>query len=216
VSGFAKLQDLATVSILRDNLQYEMRRKPDPEPSALEKRMAGRLAALRAERGWSLEKLAKIAGISRATLSRIERCELSPTAGMLWKLCGAYGWTMSRLIGEADGKPPSLVRAADQPEWQDPGTKYRRRIVSPPGPELRGEMVEVRLPPGAIVAFDESPMQGLEHHLWMLEGTLDLTIEGTAFRLRPGDCVRYVLNGTSRFECKGKGPARYVIAMVHT
>jgi quercetin dioxygenase-like cupin family protein len=76
-------------------------------------------------------------------------------------------------------------------------------------------MVEVRFPRGASVRFDSSPVPGLEHHLWMLEGTLDLTVGGVTFRLRPGDCLRYVLNGPTRFECVGKKPARYAIAMVH-
>ncbi len=49
----------------------------------------------------------------------------------------------------------------------------------------------------------------------MLEGTLDLTVEGKRFRLQAGDCLRYVLNGSTRFECVGKKAARYAVAMVH-
>jgi transcriptional regulator with XRE-family HTH domain len=183
--------------------------------SAVERRIAERLAALRTERGWSLDALAERTGISRATLSRIERGELSPTANILGQLCAAFGWTLSRLIAEAEGQPTSLIRAADQVEWEDPESRYVRRAISPPGAGLRAEMVEVRFPRGASVRFDSSPVPGLEHHLWMLDGTLDLTVGGVTFRLRPGDCLRYVLNGPTRFECVGKKPARYAIAMVH-
>ncbi len=70
------------------------------------------------------------------------------------------------------------------------------------------------MPAGATVTFDASPIAGLEHHLWMLEGALTLEIDGTTFRLRPGDCLRYVLNGPSRFLGTGRREARYVIAMV--
>ncbi len=181
----------------------------------VERRIAERLGALRAERGWPLEKLAERTGISRATLSRIERGELSPTANMLGQLCAAYGWTLSRLIAEAEGQPTSLVHATDQVEWEDPESHYVRRAISPPGAGLRGEMVEVRFPRGAVVQFDSTPIPGLEHHLWMLEGTLDLTVEGKRFRLQAGDCLRYVLNGSTRFECVGKKAARYAVAMVH-
>src|SRR5215475_1151089 len=62
---------------------------------SIEQRIANRLAALRAERGWTLEVLAQRTGISRASLSRLERCELSPGATMLSTLCGQYGWTLS-------------------------------------------------------------------------------------------------------------------------
>jgi transcriptional regulator with XRE-family HTH domain len=190
-----------------------------PTPAAanhdIERRIAQRLARLRAERGWSLDALAERTGIGRATLSRLERCELSPTSAMLGKLCAVYGWTLSRFMAEAETRPPNVVPAPAQPEWSDPESGYRRRAVSPPAPGLRGELVEVRMPAGASVSFDASPVAGLEHHLWMLEGSLTLEIEGSIFRLRAGDCLRYVLTGPSRFQSTGTREAHYVIAMVH-
>jgi transcriptional regulator with XRE-family HTH domain len=182
---------------------------------AVEQRIAQRLARLRAERGWSLDTLAERTNISRATLSRLERSELSPTAAMLGKLCSVYGYTLSRLMAEAETRPPNLIPAAEQSEWTDPDSRYRRRAVSPPTPGLRGELVDVRLPAGAIVSFDTSPVAGLEHHLLMLEGSITLEVEGTPFKLRAGDCLRYVLNGPTRFHNPAKREARYVVAMVH-
>src|SRR5688500_8769746 len=98
---------------------------PAMDPTAavdhqIERRIAHRLGRLRAERGWSLEVLAERTGISRATLSRLERAELSPTAAMLGRLCTIYGWTLSRLMAEAETRPPSLVPAGEQAEWRDP------------------------------------------------------------------------------------------------
>ena len=180
----------------------------------IERRIARRLARLRAERKWSLDAVAERTGISRATLSRLERAELSPTAAMLGKLCTVYGWTLSRFMAEAETRAPDLVPARDQAEWKDPESGYRRRIVSPPAPGLRGELVEVRMPPGATVSFDTAPIAGLEHHLWMIEGTLTLEVEGAPFWLRAGDCLRYVLAGPTRFKNPGKREARYLVAMV--
>ena len=187
---------------------------PPPPEAAVERRIAERLAALRAEHGWSLAALAERTGISRATLSRLERSELSPTAAMLGTLCTVYGWTLSRLMAEAETQPPNLVPAAQQATWTDPDTHYRRRILSPPAPGLRGELVEVHIPAGATVSFATAPIPGLEHHLWMLEGALALDVDGATFRLRTGDCLRYVLSGPTRFHATGKRGARYVIAMV--
>jgi len=180
----------------------------------IDRRIAQRLARLRADSGWSLDALAERTGISRATLSRLERSELSPTAAMLGRLCSVYGWTLSRLMAEAETRPPHLLPASEQAEWKDPESGYRRRAVSPPAPGLRGELVEVHMPAGASVAFDAAPIAGLEHHLWMLEGALSLEVGGSAFKLRAGDCLRYVLTGPSRFHNAGKREARYVIAMV--
>src|ERR1700739_3194046 len=94
---------------------------------SVENRIASRLAALRAQRGWTLETLAQRTGISRASLSRLERRELSPTAAMLSALCGQYGWTLSRLMAEAEKEPPSIVRAREQGRWQDPEAGVVRR-----------------------------------------------------------------------------------------
>ena len=43
-------------------------------------RLADRLRELRRERGWSLDDLASRSGISRATLSRMEKADVSSTA----------------------------------------------------------------------------------------------------------------------------------------
>jgi transcriptional regulator with XRE-family HTH domain len=180
----------------------------------IERRIAARLSQLRTEHEWSLEDVAERTHISRATLSRIERTELSPTAAILGALCALYGWTLSRLMVDAETPPPNFIPAGEQAHWTDPESGYRRRAVSPPSPGLRGEMVEVHIPAGATVSFETSPIAGLEHHLWMLEGAVTIDVDGSNVSLRTGDCLRYVLNGPSQFHNAGKRAARYVIAMV--
>ncbi|MFB8167641.1 helix-turn-helix domain-containing protein, partial [Kitasatospora purpeofusca] len=59
--------------------------------TAADERLAERLAELRVERGWTLEELARRADVSRSTLSRVERAEVSPTAALLGRLCTVYG-----------------------------------------------------------------------------------------------------------------------------
>lgn len=207
---------MLSFSIMRNTPYSEIAETAHPPSAPIGQRIARRLGSLRAERGWTLDSLAGKTGISRATLSRLERGELSPTATMLNKLCAQYGWTASRLMAEAEGGgPPTIVRSEEQVKWRDPETGYVRRVLSPPHPSLKGELVEIWLPAGSTVSYDESPLPGLEHHLWMLEGVLSLEIDGTAFRIRKGDCVRYILFGSSRFVCASKRPARYLLAMVH-
>ncbi len=57
--------------------------------ASIDRRIAQRLKGLRAERGWSLDELAGRSSVSRATLSRLENAEVSPTANVLGKLCAA-------------------------------------------------------------------------------------------------------------------------------
>lgn len=188
--------------------------RDDPEgPDEIGRRLAQRLAELRARRGLSLEELAQASGISRATLSRIERAEVSPTAVQLNRLCAAHGWTLSRLMAAAEGAAPALVRQADQPRWTDPETGFARRAASPPGPGLRMELVEGELPAGAAIAYDAAPVPGMEQHILLLAGSLEFADGDDAYTLRPGDCVRVKLRGPTRFRSLGRGAARYLIAI---
>lgn len=179
----------------------------------IELRLAHRLAALRAERGWSLDQLAERSGISRTTLSRLERGETSPTASLLGRLCTAYGRTMSRLIAEVEAEPIRLIRADDQTVWTDPETGFRRRLISPPAAGFDAELVDVTLPAGADISYAAPGVAGLEQHIWLREGALELTIDGTTHRLAPGDCLRFRLFGATRFRAPGPGDARYAIVV---
>ncbi|MGH9467562.1 MAG: helix-turn-helix domain-containing protein [Terriglobales bacterium] len=180
-----------------------------------ERQIARRLAALRREQGWTLEELARRTDISRASLSRIERCELSPTASMLTTLCGQYGWTLSRLMANAEQGSPSIIRRQEQTVWKDPETGYTRRILSPPDRQRKGEMVEIMIPAGASVTVAGYAAPTLEHHLWVLSGTLDLHLDGSSFRLASGDCARFVISGACTFTCRGRRPVRYLTSLVH-
>ncbi|MFF5493564.1 helix-turn-helix domain-containing protein [Streptomyces aquilus] len=185
-----------------------------PVPDPVDARLGARLAELRAERGWSLGELAERTGVSKSTLSRAERAEISPTASLLNRLCAVHGRTMSQLLSEVETEPALLVRAAEQPVWQDRASGFVRRSVSPPHSGLRGELVEGRLAPGSDIAYDRPPVPGLEQHIWVLEGTLDMTAQDVEHRLDAGDCLRLRVWGPTRFRCAGPEPVRYVLAVV--
>jgi len=183
-------------------------------PDPVDARLGVRLAELRAERGWSLGELAERSGVSRSTLSRAERAEISPTASLLNRLCGVYGRTMSQLLSEVEEEPALLVRAADQAVWEDRASGFVRRSVSPPHAGLRGELVEGRLAAGADIAYDRPPVPGLEQHIWVLDGRLAVTAQDAGHRLDAGDCLRLRVWGPTRFRCTGPEDARYVLAVV--
>jgi len=181
---------------------------------ALDVRLAARVAELRVARGWSLDDLAGRTGVSRSTLSRLERGEISPTASLLGKLCTAYGWTMSRLLAEVESEPPAVLRAAEQALWHDEPSGFTRRSVSPPHAGLRGELTEGVLEPGADITYEAPPVTGMEQHVWVLDGRLELTDDRTPHRLDAGDCLRFRLWGPTRFRNPGPAPVRYAVFVV--
>jgi transcriptional regulator with XRE-family HTH domain len=174
-------------------------------------RLAHRLRQLRLERRWSLDDLAVRSGVSRATLSRLENNEVSPTAAVLGRLCPAYGLTMSRLLAQVE-TTVALVTAKDQPVWTDPASGFRRQQVSPPSSDFDCELLKCELPPQAHLTYDAPPRQGLEHHLYLLAGALEVTIEGQHHKLSAGDCLRYRLYGASEFKTAKRG-AQYLLVV---
>jgi transcriptional regulator with XRE-family HTH domain len=186
----------------------------DDDSTSTDHRLAQRLKALRAGRGWSLDHLATISSISRATLSRLENADVSPTASVLGKLCAAYGLTMSRLMRMVEDEFVPLVVRSAQPVWTDPSAGFRRRSVSPPAHALAGEVIECELDAATRIAYDSSPRPGLEHHLHLVEGELEVTVEGQAYLLAPGDCLRYQLFGATAFATPAHSGARYFVFIV--
>src|SRR5438445_80832 len=117
--------------------------------------IARRLRMERDGRGWSLAELAKRSGVSKATISKIEREEVSPTAVILVRLAGAFDLTLAGLLLRAEGEGRRLARAADQPLWRDPETGYlRKQVFCRPDHPL--EIVQVELPAGKCVVLPAS------------------------------------------------------------
>src|SRR5437868_7797894 len=102
----------------------------------LNARIAERVRELRAQRGLSLDGLARASGVSRSMISLIERGESSPTAVVLEKLATGLGVMLATLFdAELAGEPTAadpVARYEQQMQWRDPGSGYVRRNVSPP------------------------------------------------------------------------------------
>lgn len=178
--------------------------------------LAKRIRSLRKRRGYALEQLAELSGVSRSMISLIERAETSATAAVLNKLADALSVSLASLFSEeaaAQAVSP-LSRQQAQHVWQDPASGYLRRQLSPPGCDSLIELAEVIFPPGQSVTFDNA-MRSIvtRQQIWMLEGEMEITLEGQAWRLLPGDCLAVTLGSQIVFHNPTARSARYLIAL---
>lgn len=188
------------------------------EPLDLNQRIAERVRELRAARGLSLEALASRSGVSRSMISLIERGESSPTAVVLEKLATGLGVVLAALfdspVGDAGAPSGPLARRKDQPEWRDPASGYLRRNVSPPGAPQPMQIVEVRFPAKARVAFENGARDTLvQQQVWVLEGSIDVTLGSERHRLQRGDCLAMDLDRPTMFHNPTRKPARYAVVI---
>jgi len=175
--------------------------------------LARRIRQERERRGWSLADLALRSGVSRAMISKVERGEASPTAETLGRLATGFGGTLASLFGAPAAAPSPLARRSDQAEWRDPASGYVRRNVTPAGTGSPVEIVEVTFPPGGRVLFDNLADIGVDQHVWVIEGTLDLAVGGVDRRLGPGDCLHMRLDRPLVFENRSAAPVRYAVVL---
>lgn len=186
-------------------------------PPDSHEQLAARLRALRTARGLTLDGLAARAGVSRSMISLVERGESSPTAAVLDRLAAGLGVTLASLFAEdarADASP--VARRAEQVAWRDPETGYLRRNLSPPGHPSPLDLVEVVLPAGARVAYDSPASRhsaGICQQVWVMEGTLELSLGDVAHRLDEGDCLAMRVGGPTVFRNPGDRDVRYLVAL---
>jgi len=174
--------------------------------------LAEHLRRLRTERALTLHDLATKSGVSRASLSRVENGEVSPTAETLGRLASALELPISQLLSPMEPDFPPFIPRDEQSVWEDRENGFSRRNLSPPSGRLKLEMIECSLKPHQCITYDRPAIPGHEHHLVLLSGTLGLTADGVRHDLSAGDCLRYRLRGASTFETTAE-LARYIIAL---
>jgi transcriptional regulator with XRE-family HTH domain len=177
-----------------------------------ESRLAERLRQERESRGWTLADLAERSGVSRGAISKIERGESSPTAGLLVRLADAFDLTLAGLLARAEGGADRLSRAVDQPLWRDPASGYLRRQVFE-RPDHPVELVRVELPPGAKVGFPAASYRRIRQLVWLLEGELTIEEGGERRRLAVGDCLAFGPPADSAFVNESERPCVYLVAL---
>jgi transcriptional regulator with XRE-family HTH domain len=179
----------------------------------LNTRVAGRVRALRGARGLTLDALAERCDVSRSMISLVERGESSASAVVLDKIATGLGVTLASLFDDASAPPNPVSSAEDRAQWRDPESGYLRRNLSPPNFPSPIQLVEVVLPAGARVAYDNGPREGRFHQqIWVLDGSIEVTLGNVTHRLAQDECLAMRLEGHTAFRNRTRKPARYLVA----
>jgi transcriptional regulator with XRE-family HTH domain len=177
----------------------------------IDARMAARLRARRLELGLSLGDLAELSGVSKAMIAKVEAATSSPTAGVLGRLCGGLGITMSALMAAVESEDATLLAAADQPRWRDRETGLERVAISPRTSFSAVEVARLRLRPGAVVDYPTPPGVAYAQHIVGVAGTVRFTVGRSSFEVGPGDCVAARIDRPTRVEVPGPDAAEYLV-----
>src|SRR4051794_39144209 len=181
----------------------------------LSNRLALRLRLERDSRGWSLADLAERSGVSKATISKIERAEVSPTAVVLVRLASAFDLTMAGLMLRAEGERDRLSRASEQPVWRDPETGYlRTQVFSRPDHPI--EIIKVDLPARQRVTLPSSSYAHIRQVVWVQAGVLIIIEGGERHQLATGDCLGFGPPADVTFANETAATCIYVVALARS
>jgi transcriptional regulator with XRE-family HTH domain len=177
-------------------------------------RIAGRVRALRADRGLTLDALAAKSDVSRSMLSLVERGESSPTAVVLEKIASGLGVSLATLFDDTSAAASPVSRPDERTRWRDPQSGYVRRNISPASFPSPIQIVEIVLPPGARVAYETGARDiSLHQQIWVQEGSIEVTLGSVIHRLADDDCLAMRLDAPTTFRNRTRKPARYIVVI---
>jgi transcriptional regulator with XRE-family HTH domain len=168
---------------------------------------ARRLKQLRAERGWSLDALAKASDVSRSMLSQVERSQANPTLAVAFRIARAFGMSLGELV-ETPGATSSLVviRASDHAYHYRSDQDCQIRTLSPLHLEKDVEFYEVQLKDGGALR-SAAHFEGTREFLTVQKGRIRVESGDDAEELERGDSVNYRADVPHAILNVGKGDA---------
>jgi transcriptional regulator with XRE-family HTH domain len=203
-------------------MRHELSIEPDrkipplslPEIERTVSALGAKLAAARAERGWSLAELARRAGVSTASVHKIEKSGMTPTIATLMKVASALGTSVSYFIDEDVDVPAAIVVRGDaRARLYTSKNGIALDNVSGRYGRYRLAGAEAIVEPLANSGPDPMRHPG-EELIYLLEGAMCFTVDGEAIHLEPGDSVHFRTDRPHTWENPSERPARALWFMV--
>jgi transcriptional regulator with XRE-family HTH domain len=165
--------------------------------------IGARLRGLRLKHNLSQRTLAKLAGVSNATISMIEANRVSPSVSALKQILSGFPIGLSEFFAEGAVEEEKIVfRAAELTEIAGGPVSYRQVGANLAGRAL--QMMHERYQPGAASGRHFLQHQG-EEAGFVIKGRLALEVAGRRFELGPGDAYAFDSRKPHIFKNIGEG-----------
>ncbi|MBK7579833.1 MAG: helix-turn-helix transcriptional regulator [Myxococcales bacterium] len=188
-------------------------REEAPAVADLTPTVAGNLKRFRAERGWSLQRLADESGVSRAMLGQIELERSAPTINVLWKIASALAVPFSALLSQSESATLTVLPRNQARILRSRDGKFASRALFPADHPRNVEFYELRLAPRSA-EHAEAHASGIMENLVVASGNLELLIGSERRLLRPGDAIFF--RADSPHVYRNTGASEVVIYLVMT
>lgn len=180
-------------------------------PNPIGKILGRRIRRIRQEKGLTLKQIEARVKVSATHISEIERGKTSPTVGALERISNALEVPVSHLI-DLPSTPDLEVRRPDP-----------RRALRMSGGEVQLEPLTDRHTPSDMSLFlatleshavlDEAPGHVGEEFCYVLDGYLEVGVNGQTHILKRGDTIHFKANQAHRLRNLSSQPVRTLWAV---
>ena len=173
------------------------------------------LRRLRTRQGHSLERLAKLSGVSRAMLSQIETGKSAPTISLLWKIATALGVPFATLLDSQRVRGTAVLRRDAAKILGSSDGKFTSRALFPFDGERKVEFYELRLAPKHLEnAAAHAP--GTVENIVVVEGSVEIKPgREAAVRLNAGDAILFEADVPHSYRNLADGEAVLYLVMTY-
>lgn len=105
----------------------------------------------------------------------------------------------------------SHIKFSEAEVWSDPETGMSRTALCPPNTNFNTEISLNELLGGTRISYKSPPIEGLEQHVLVLAGTLNLSYGSHEYTLGPNDCLSLRLRDGTSFENSSKDKSTYLV-----
>ncbi|HWK32874.1 MAG TPA: XRE family transcriptional regulator [Hyphomicrobium sp.] len=167
---------------------YAVERSPAGE-AALSTVIGARVRNLRARHRYSLERLANLAGVSRAMLSQIENGQSVPTIVLLNKVAEALDVPLVTLVAAPNVRQTTVLKRSTGKVIASASGKFQLRPLFPSENELRAQFYEAVIAPQHCEEL-EARASGTKETYVVVRGRIELTVGHDApLLLEEGDAA---------------------------
>jgi len=172
------------------------------------------LHRLRSLHGLSLERLARLSGVSRAMLGQIELRQSTPTINVIWKIARALNVSFSALIAEPSAGRVKVLAAARARTMTSGDGKFSSRALFPTDEPRKVEFYELRLGAGASERGEPHP-PGTVENLVVSAGAVEVRVGDEMHPLASGDAIQFEADLPHEYRNPSDRPAVLYLVMTY-
>jgi transcriptional regulator with XRE-family HTH domain len=184
----------------------------DEGAETLARAIGARVKQERSARGWTLDRLAQSAGVSRRMVVNVEQGSVNPSVGTLLRLSDALGVGLPALVEPPASRAAKVTRSDEGALLWTGAAGGRGVLVAGTEPPDVVELWDWRLSSGERHT-SEAHAAGTRELLQVQQGTITVEVDGHAHTLEAGDALTFFGDADHSYSNPSLTPARFTLAV---